>query len=191
MKEHHDLETNIYCICQWFATIIVKCEMNKHKTFYKTCKGYLNADFLYKYNIECPKNNLLQKYVGNNTTGESNDELSLSGEDEVEDDKIVLETYGDDDEWTLEKFASNSSLCDLEKILAKDDKSLKYFSLLVPNMEKELFIQNCLHDCYVTEDNDLSVEKSKMFLRHWSTKIRSKCLTILKTLLLLQTGMVY
>ena len=32
----------------------------------------------------------------------------------VEDDKIVLETYGDDDEWTLEKLASKSSLCDLE-----------------------------------------------------------------------------
>ena len=43
----------------------------------------------------------------------------------VGDDKIVLETYEDDDEWTLDKFASNSSLCDLEQILAKDDLSLR------------------------------------------------------------------
>ena len=98
MKEHHDLETNIYHIHQLFPTIIAKCEVNKHKTFYKTCKGYLHTDFLYKYKDEFPKNHLLQKYIGNNATVESNDELSLSDEDVVEDDKIVLETYGDDDE---------------------------------------------------------------------------------------------
>ena len=114
MKEHHDWETNIHHIHQLFAIIIVKCEVNKHKTFYKTCKGYLHTDFLHKYKVEFPKNDLLQKYIGNNATVESNDELSLSDEDVVEDDKIVMETYKDDDEWTLEKFASNSSLCDLQ-----------------------------------------------------------------------------
>ena len=114
MKKHHDWETNIYHIHQLFATIIAKCEANEYKTFYKTCKGYLHTDFQYKYKIEFPKNHLLQKYIGNNATVESNDELSLSDEDVVDDDKIVLETYEDDDEWTLEKFASNCSLCDLE-----------------------------------------------------------------------------
>ena len=90
MKEHHDWETNIHCIHQLFATIIAKCEVNKHKTFYKTCKSYLHTDFLYKHKVEFPKNRLLQKYIGNKMTVESNDELSLSDEDVVEDDKIVL-----------------------------------------------------------------------------------------------------
>ena len=75
------------------------------------------------YKPEFPKNPLLQKYIGNNAIVESNDEVSLSDEDVVEDDRVVLETYEDDDEWTLEKFASNSGLCNLEQILAKDDLS--------------------------------------------------------------------
>ena len=141
MKECNDLETNIHYICHLFATIIVKCELNKHKTFSITLKGYLNTDFLQKYKVELLKNCLLQKYIGNNVTAETNDELSLPDENEEEDDIIVMETYGDDDEWTLEKFVSNSSLCDLEQILAKDDKSLKDFSLPVPNMEEEQFIE--------------------------------------------------
>ena len=45
----------------------------------------------------------------------------------VEDDKVVLETYEDDDEWTLEKFASNSSLCNLERILTKGRSVLGEF----------------------------------------------------------------
>ena len=90
MKEHHDWETHIHCIHQLFATIIAKCEVNKHKTFYKTCKSYLHTDFLYKHKVEFPKNHHLQKYIGNKMTVESNDELSLSDEDVVEDDKIVL-----------------------------------------------------------------------------------------------------
>ena len=104
MKDHHDWQTNTHHIHQLFATIIAKCEVNKHKTFYKTCKGYLHTDFLHTYKLELPKNALLQKYTGNNATVESNDEVSLSDEDVVEDDKIELETNGDDDERTLEKF---------------------------------------------------------------------------------------
>ena len=161
MKEQ---QTNIHHIHQLFATIIAKCEVNIYKTFYKTCKGYLHRDFLHIYKLEFPKNPLLQKYIGKNATIESNDEVSLSDEDVVEDDKVVLETYENDDEWTLEKFASNSSLCDLEQILAKDDLSLKNFSLPVPNMKKEQFIQDCLQDHHdIAEENDLSVERAKMF----------------------------
>ena len=164
MKEHHDWQTNIHLIRQLFATIIAKCEVNKHKTFYKTCKNYLHIDFLHTYKVEFPKNPFLQKYIGNNTTIESDDEVSLLDEDVVEDNMIVLETYEDDDEWTLEKFASNSSLCDLEQILAKEDLSLKDFDLPVPNMKKEEFIQNHLQDHRdIAEENDLSVEKANMF----------------------------
>ena len=112
----------------------------------------------------------------------------------VEDDKMMLETYGDDAEWTLEKFESNFSLCDLEQILAKDDLSLKDFSLPVPNLEKEQFIQNCHQDHHIAEENDLSVEKVKMVLKPitlCSTKTSSRYLTISKILLLPQTGMGY
>ena len=58
---------------------------------------------------------------------------------------------------------SNSSLCDLEQIIAKDDLSLKNFSLPVPNIEKEQFIQNCLQDHHIAGENDLSVEKANTF----------------------------
>ena len=115
MKEHHDWQANILHIHQLFATIIAKCEVNKHKTFYNICKKYLHTDFMHTYKLEFPKYSLLQIYLGNNTTIESNDKVSLvDEEDVVEDDKVVLETSKDDDEWTLEKFSSNSSLCDLE-----------------------------------------------------------------------------
>ena len=41
---------------------------------------------------------------------------------------------------------------------------MKDFSLPVPNMKKEHFIQECLEDYHnVAEENDLSVEKAKMF----------------------------
>ena len=41
---------------------------------------------------------------------------------------------------------------------------MKDFSLPVPNMKKEHFIQKCLEDYHnVAEENDLSVEKAKMF----------------------------
>ena len=41
---------------------------------------------------------------------------------------------------------------------------MKDFSLPVPNMKKEHFIQECLEDYHnVAEENDLSVEKDKMF----------------------------
>ena len=68
MKEYHDWQTNIHHIHQLFATIIgaAKCKVNKHKTFYKTCKGYLCTNFLHKYKDAFPKNNLLQKLIGNN-----------------------------------------------------------------------------------------------------------------------------
>ena len=53
-------------------------------------------------------------------------------------------------------------------------------------MQKEQFIQNCLQDHYVVEENDLSVEKAEMFF-----EANYPCLTTSKTLLLPQTGMVY
>ena len=52
MKEHHDWQTNIHLIHQLFVTIIAKYEVNKHKTFYKTCKNYLHVDFLQRYNYK-------------------------------------------------------------------------------------------------------------------------------------------
>ena len=155
---------NIHLIHQLFATIIAKCEVNKHKTFYKTCQNYLHIDFLHTYKVEFPKNPFPQKYIGNNATIESDVQVSLLDEDVVEDNMVVLETYENDDEWKLEKFASNSSLRDLERILAKEDLSLKDFDLPVPNMKKEEFIQNHLQDHHdIVEENVLSVEKANMF----------------------------
>ena len=71
------------------------------------------------YKLEFPKNPLLQKYSGNNATVGSNNEVSLSDEDVVEDDKVVLETYEDDDDWTLEKLALNLAFVIWNKFLQR------------------------------------------------------------------------
>ena len=50
----------------------------------------------------------------------------------------------------------------INTILAKDDLSLKNFSLTVPNLEKEQFIQDYLQDHHIAEENNLSVENAKI-----------------------------
>ena len=47
---------------------------------------------------------------------------------------------GNEDEvWTLDKIATNLCLCDLQKMLAAEDKSLDDFGLPMPNLEKKQF----------------------------------------------------
>ena len=48
-------------------------------------------------------------------------------------------------------------------MLSEEDKSLAKFELPTPNMEKEQWLQNCLLDRYIAEEEDFLPEKAKAF----------------------------
>ena len=48
-------------------------------------------------------------------------------------------------------------------MLGETGKSLSDFGLPLPNMEKEQFLQNCLQDQYIADEEDFSPEKAKAF----------------------------
>ena len=160
MMEANDTQTNIHHLRNLFVTILLKCEVSKHRTFYKKCKDMLSTDYLHKYKKEFGQHPLL-----GNVGRESTSKMEDNSDNDVKDFDIVLESYNDEDEeeWTLEKYASNSSLCDIERMLAEEDKSLSDFGLPLPNMEKEQYLQNCLADHYIAEEDDFSIEKAKAF----------------------------
>ena len=181
MKEHHDWETNIHHIHQLFATIIEKCEVNKHKTFYKTCKGYFCIQ------TSCTSTRLssqriifFRNILESNATVESNDELSLFDEDVVEDDKILC--------WRPMEMMMNGHWRNLHQILAsviwnkflqRNDLSLKNFSLPVPKSEKgAIHPKSSLGSLYCKGGRFVRGEKPRCFLRLitlCSTKISSRC----------------
>ena len=63
----------------------------------------------------------------------------------------------------MEQFAINSALCDMEIMLGETGKSLTEFGLPSPDMEKEQFLQNCLRDQYIADEEDFSPEQAKAF----------------------------
>ena len=65
--------------------------------------------------------------------------------------------------WTVESVAENSALCDIENMLSEEDKSLKYFGLPLAEFHMEQFIQNCRVDKYISEGEDLSPDKAKLY----------------------------
>ena len=135
MKEANDSCTNIHMLRKLFATIILKCKVSNHKQFYEKCKDLLSADYIHIYSTEFRMYPLLSWYV-------------IDSEDLQEN---VGCTTTDDDliQWSMEKIAANSSLCDLHRMLSEEDKSLEDFDLPIPDLCKEQHIQNCLMDNYV------------------------------------------
>ena len=83
--------------------------------------------------------------------------------DKTDNNESEKEVPDDDFEWTLETFALNSCLCDLEKMLAEENTSLLNFGLPEPDMQKEQYIQNCLMDHYVASEDDFTPKKAKAF----------------------------
>ncbi|KAL7551230.1 hypothetical protein ACHAWF_014414 [Thalassiosira exigua] len=66
--------------------------------------------------------------------------------------------------WTVEQYADNSCLCELNKMLLDQDRSLAHFKLPEPDPEHEQAIQNFLLKQHVVEGNDeLSIETAKEF----------------------------
>jgi hypothetical protein len=157
MNEANESETNIHRLRKLFVTILTQCEVSRHKTFYKKCKDLLSADYLHQYKVQFDRHPKLDKVERAPSEGIDVDP------DNVEDYDIELETYTDEDEWTLDRFASNSCLIDIERILGEVEKSLSDFGLPLPNMEKEQYLQNCLADHYIAKEDDFSPEKAKAF----------------------------
>ena len=176
MREANDSERNIHRLRKLFATILLKCEVSNHGVFYEKCMDMLNADFIYQYKKEFAQHPLLKHYVTNTTppssTKDNDDKDPLESEEGEEestagltssDDTSEEHENGTQEKWTLEKLASNSCLCDIERMLAAEDKSLRDFELPMPDLEKEQYIQNCLMDRYISEEEDLLPERAKAF----------------------------
>ena len=75
----------------------------------------------------------------------------------------------------MEQFAINSALCNMEIMLGETGKYLTEFGLPSPDMEKEQFLQNCLRDQYIADEEDFSPEQAKHFMKQITqslTKIR-------------------
>ena len=47
--------------------------------------------------------------------------------------------------------------------MSKEDKSLSDFKLPLPDFHREQFIQNCLMDCYVANEEDISPERATLY----------------------------
>jgi hypothetical protein len=160
MKEANDSQTNIHLLRRLFATILLKCEVSNHGALYEECRDMLSADYMHKYKDLFETHPLLAKHDNDNM---DDDGVTVGSMEQMEED--CEDDDDDDEEWTLPKFAFNSSLCDLERMLAEEDKSLNDFDLPMPNVEKEQFLQNCLMDNYIAEEEqeELLSEKAKAF----------------------------
>ena len=196
MKEAHESETNIYRLRKLFATILLRCEVSDHNSFYEQCKSFLDIDFMHQYRTQFEHHPHLEKYVKNeseptakDTTGTS----SMGAENLEPKDNCNMDSNANgsdgadgDEGWTLSRFAHNSCLCDIERMLATENKSLADFGLPVPDMEKEQYIQNCLMDHYIAEEDDLSPEKARAFFEANHPKLnkdQQKVFSVIKNLI--------
>ena len=83
--------------------------------------------------------------------------------------------FKDDDTWTLQKFALNSCLCQIEIMLGDMmNKSLEDFGLPKPNIGKEKYLQNLLIETYVANEDDLNPEVIEEFFNA-NHKLLNKC----------------
>lgn len=166
MKEANDSQTNIFRLRKLFVTILRECEVSNHKLFYKASCEMLMADYLHLYKKQFPHHPNLMKVRSSECSPSGDDDEIMQVDEEDEDiGDIVLESYDVEDEewWTLEKYAMNSCLCDMERMLTEAEKTLSDFRLPTPNMEKEQYIQNCLADRYMAEEDDFTPEKAQAF----------------------------
>ena len=109
-------------------------------SIYEECKEMLSTDYRYKYKHEFEAHPLL----GQTDADASNQD-------------------SDNDRWTMGQFAINSALCNMEIMLGETGKSLSDFGLPSPNMDKEQFLQNCLRDQYIADEEDFSPEQARAF----------------------------
>ena len=56
-------------------------------------------------------------------------------------------------------------------MLSEEDKSLSDFKLPLPDFHKEQFIQNCLMDCYVANEEDLLPERATLYFEAIHNKL--------------------
>ena len=111
-------------------------------------------------------------------------------------DELFQKHFGhfkDGDTWTLQKFALNSCLCQMEIMLGDMmNKSLEDFGLPKPNIGKEKHLQNLLIETYVANEDDLRPEVAEEFF-HANHKLLNECqimyLIVSRILLKIETMM--
>ena len=151
MREANDSQTNIHLLRKLFVSILLRCDVSNHKQFYEKCKDILREDYLHKYKMEFKRHPVLKHYI------------SDCQEKEQVDLGVHTPSPDNSTKWTVEKIAENSALCDLENMLSEEDKSLKYFSLPLADFHKEQYIQNFRVDKYISEEEDFSPDKAKIY----------------------------
>ena len=157
MNEANETETNIHRLRKLFVAILTQCEVGDPISFYKECTGYIKHDYEHQYKVFFDRHPHLNHFLQD----QHQDKISTSDDSLLDDDS----DSSDQELWTLEMYALNSCLCDLEKLLSEQDQSLSTFGLPAPDLEREQLIQNCLMDSYVVNDDDeLSPETAKIFL---------------------------
>ena len=169
MNEANEHEINIYLLRKLFVTIILNCDVGNHKAFLLKCKNMLIADLVYKYKNKFRTHPNLNRFMQ-----KCNDKNS----EELYTDELFQKHFGhfkDGDTWTLQKFALNSCLCQIETMLGDMmNKSLGDFGLPKPNIGKEKHLKNLLIETYVANEDDLRPEVAEEFF-HANHKLLNKC----------------
>ena len=124
----------------------------------------LSADYRHKYKTEFENHPLLGKDTVNPSKPPSVHDGNNANE-RTKDTMESLEAHEKDKDWSMEEFALNSSLCSMEIMLGGTGKSLSDFGLPLPNMDKEQYLQNCLQDHYIADEDDFLPEKAETFLK--------------------------
>ena len=128
----------------------------------------LIADLVHKYKNKFRKRPNLNRFMQ-----KCNDKNS----EELYTDELFQKHFGhfkDGDTWTLQKFALNSCLCQIEIMLGDMmNKSLEDFGLPKPNIGKEKHLQNLLIETYVANEDDLRPEVAEEFF-HANHKLLNK-----------------
>lgn len=104
MSEENDSNANIQVLRRLFVNILIHCQVRNHKQFYLECKTFMKEDIIYKYKKLFKEDNVLKEYIQTDIGTELDDTLG--------------DLYNNNDKCEFNKFASNSTICHLEKLFA-------------------------------------------------------------------------
>ncbi|KAL7547642.1 hypothetical protein ACHAWF_010926, partial [Thalassiosira exigua] len=137
MKEEEEPEINIHKLRQLFVLILDHCEASNPMALYDNFKDCLEEDYKHKYKDKFDQFSQSSHCSNGSKHFESG---------------------------TVEQYPVNSCLCDLNKMLMDQNRSLAHFKLPEPDPKHEQAIQNFLLEQHVVEGNDeLSIETAKQF----------------------------
>ena len=155
MKEASETQTNINRLRSLFTTILLHCEVGSPSAFYDSCVSSLCIDRRHKYKEEFVNHPRLKHLV---------------------DGSAPLEDLANNDpSWTLERYAQNSCLINIQFLLAKENRTLEAFGLPVPDLEREQYIAVVLADDWLSSISDqtleLTQEKAELYFKENHPKL--------------------